>query len=87
MLTDFPQKEEERKAKEEQERREHEEYLLLKESFAVEDEGQEALDEEAQRNLLLEFIGTHYVGNPSQSTILPTQSNSIHSPAKCHVTW
>ena len=29
----------------------------MKESFAVEDEGQEALDEEAQRNLLLEFIG------------------------------
>ena len=58
MLLKFvPQKEEERKAKEEQEKREYEEYLLLKESFAVEDEGQEALDEEAQRNLLLEFIG------------------------------
>ncbi|XP_063682813.1 DDRGK domain-containing protein 1-like [Bolinopsis microptera] len=49
-------KEEERIAKEIQEKREHEEYLLLKESFAVEDEGQEALDEETQRNLLLEFI-------------------------------
>jgi len=49
-------KEAERIAKEEQEKREYEEYLLLKESFAVEDEGQEALDEEAQRNLLLEFI-------------------------------
>ena len=50
-------KEEERKVREEQERREHEEYLLLKESFAVEDEGQETLDEDAQKNLLLEFIG------------------------------
>ena len=54
------QKEEERIAKEIQEKREHEEYLLLKESFAVEDEGQEALDEETQRNLLLEFIGEGY---------------------------
>ena len=43
--------------REEQERKEHEEYLLLKESFAVEDEGQETLDEDAQKNLLLEFIG------------------------------
>lgn len=49
-------KEEERIAREEQEKRDHEEYILLKEQFSVEGEGQETLDDDAQRNLLLEFI-------------------------------
>lgn len=49
-------KEHERIEREIQEKREYEEYLLLKESFSVEGEGQDTLDEETQKNLLNEFI-------------------------------
>uniref|UniRef100_A0AC34PV86 DDRGK domain-containing protein 1 n=1 Tax=Panagrolaimus sp. JU765 TaxID=591449 RepID=A0AC34PV86_9BILA len=40
----------------ERERREHEEYLKLKESFVVEEEGQEAKSEEEKENLLKSFV-------------------------------
>ncbi|KAM6985708.1 DDRGK domain-containing protein 1 [Aplochiton taeniatus] len=51
------QEEEERRAKLEQEKKEEEEYLLLKESFVVEDQGvTEELTEDESRNLLQEFI-------------------------------
>ncbi|RZB41601.1 DDRGK domain containing protein [Asbolus verrucosus] len=48
--------EEERKAKEEKERREHEEYLKMKEAFSIEEEGYEEGDENAEMNLLQEFV-------------------------------
>ncbi|XP_014204992.1 DDRGK domain-containing protein 1 [Copidosoma floridanum] len=50
------QEEAERKAREEKERREQEEYLKLKEAFSIEGEGYEEKDEEAERNLLQEFV-------------------------------
>jgi len=49
-------KEQERIEREIQEKKEYEEYLLLKESFSVEGEGQDTLGEEEQKNLLNEFI-------------------------------
>ncbi|VDO95893.1 unnamed protein product [Heligmosomoides polygyrus] len=44
-----------RKEKEEREKRELEEYLALKESFAVEEEGFDQLEEEESTNLMREF--------------------------------
>ncbi|XGW17987.1 hypothetical protein V3C99_002524 [Haemonchus contortus] len=44
-----------RKEKEEREKRELEEYLALKESFAVEEEGFDQLEEEESHNLMKEF--------------------------------
>jgi len=56
-LQEEKQKEEEMRLKEEQERREHEEYLLLKEAFTVEDEGEAGvLSEQESQALLQEFI-------------------------------
>ncbi|VDL63890.1 unnamed protein product [Nippostrongylus brasiliensis] len=45
-----------RKEKEEREKRELEEYLALKESFAVEEEGFDQLEEEESSNLMKEFV-------------------------------
>uniref|UniRef100_A0A8R1DH73 DDRGK domain-containing protein 1 n=1 Tax=Caenorhabditis japonica TaxID=281687 RepID=A0A8R1DH73_CAEJA len=52
------EKEEERlrKEKEEKERREHEEYLAMKASFAIEEEGTDAIEGEEAENLIRDFV-------------------------------
>uniref|UniRef100_A0A670ITG8 DDRGK domain-containing protein 1 n=1 Tax=Podarcis muralis TaxID=64176 RepID=A0A670ITG8_PODMU len=55
------QEEEKKKAKEEEEKREYEEYLKLKESFVVEEEGEDEgmTEEESAKVVLLEDLASH----------------------------
>ncbi|CAB3402023.1 unnamed protein product [Caenorhabditis bovis] len=50
------EEERKRKKKEEREKREHEEYLAMKASFAVEEEGTDAIEGEEAENLIRDFV-------------------------------
>lgn len=69
MTVDFViQEEAEKLRKEEQERREQEEYLKLKESFIVEEEGEDAKDDETEVHTVTSMGGCYpYVNTPHHS--------------------